>query len=87
MKYVPSPAQPKTLEELTRYVQAELQKIAAMFEQLEPTPVVYRAEPRAPRIGRMVIADGTDWNPVGGSAVPKLIVWSGSAWIEIKAFP
>lgn len=87
MSYTPRPGAPKNQEELWRYLLEELRKISALFERAEPVAKVYRSEPRSPRKGLIAIADGTDWNPVGGSAVPKLVVWSGTAWVEVKAFP
>ena len=86
MSYIPGPGQPQNLDELWRYLRGELQKIQQAFSQLETIARVYNAPPRKPAVGQIVVADGTNWNPVGGAASPKLVGWSGSAWIEIKIF-
>ena len=45
---------------------------------------VHRAEPAKPRLGRMVVADGTDWDPLS-AGVPRLVWYNGSAWVALDA--
>ena len=41
---------------------------------------VLHAEPDRPREGKVVYADGTDWNPGSGKG---LYVYDGSAWVAL----
>lgn len=86
MTYIPRPGEPQDFAELRRYVQTELQRISAALKQLDVIAPLLHAEPKNPSQGQIVVADGSDWNPVGGSSDAKLVGWSGSAWIEIKIF-
>ncbi|WP_444886702.1 hypothetical protein [Microbulbifer sp. JMSA008] len=82
MSYTPGPAQPRNLEELWRYLQAELGKIQRAFTDLEALAPLYREPPRRPPLGLLVTADGTDWDPGQGKG---LYIWEGSAWVQVHA--
>lgn len=45
---------------------------------------VHNAEPARPRMGRVVVADGTNWNPIA-AGVPRLVWYNGTAWVALNA--
>lgn len=67
--------------ELTAQINAELKKLEN--ESRTPMPgtgvnfPVLHVEPKKPRDGLVVIADGTDWNPGGGAGV---YAYYAAAW-------
>lgn len=70
-----------TVEALASYVQQELQAIEREFNEtsvLELRPI--NAEPKKPREGMIVFADGTDWNPGAGKGT---YTYSNGAWEKI----
>lgn len=78
MQYAPDqvPSDPK---ELARYLDTELNKIAAVLTLLAAGHIdkVY-VEPAKPRDGDIRNADGTQWNPGSGEGIYR---YNGSAWI------
>lgn len=42
------------------------------------------AEPTRPRIGRIVVADGTRWDPLS-VGVPRIVWYNGTAWVALDA--
>lgn len=45
---------------------------------------VHNAEPERPRIGRVVVADGSDWDPIS-AGVPRIVWYNGTAWKALDA--
>jgi hypothetical protein len=43
---------------------------------------LHYAEPARPRIGRMVVADGTEWDPISAGA-PAIVWYNGTAWAAV----
>jgi hypothetical protein len=41
-------------------------------------------EPERPRYGRVVVADGTDWDPLT-AGVPRLVWFNGTSWVALDA--
>ena len=57
----------------------ELQEWAARgLTELRLVPL--HVEPYRPRVGSLVYADGTDWDPGSGEGV---YVYTGSAWVAL----
>lgn len=72
-----------TVEALARYLQDELSILAHLFQEevvLELRQI--NAAPHKPRIGMIVYADGTDWNPDGASG-EGLYVYKSGGWTFI----
>lgn len=64
--YQPNPSQANSIEELRRYLEEELQKVANVLSEFEPDSIrlkVHTAVPDKPAQGQMYYADGTKWNP------------------------
>ncbi len=65
--YAVSPP-PVSLEELTAYVEEELNKIADEFTKIDNLTLVKQyAEPEKLFDGLVVLADGTSWDPGSGA--------------------
>ena len=45
---------------------------------------VHTAAPAKPRQGRIVVSDGTSWNPIG-AGVPRLVWYNGTNWVALNA--
>lgn len=45
---------------------------------------VHNAAPAKPRIGRVVVADGTNWDPLT-VGVPRLVWFNGNNWVALNA--
>jgi hypothetical protein len=77
--YVPVPFPPETPLWLSR----EFRAISE--DQLRSKPYLMmdelHAEPDKPRLGMLVFADGTDWNPGGTGA--GVYVYTGAAWSKL----
>jgi hypothetical protein len=43
---------------------------------------VWHSEPPLPRLGDVVVADGTDWDPTLNAA-PTVVWFNGSAWARV----
>lgn len=81
MPYTPEVFTGTSWNELSDYVQAELEKIATELTEtqaLELRPVF--VEPKKPREGMIVFADGVSWNPGGGKGA---YVYSAGAWVKL----
>lgn len=82
MVYVPSVgASIQTLDELRKYVEAELKKLgdeSAETTALELRPIY--VEPLKPREGMIVCADGASWNPGAGSGAYE---YKGGVWSKL----
>lgn len=80
--YVPKTVTAATVEELTRNVNAELQRLA--YELQQQTPYLFLqtlyAAPDRPREGMLVKADGTTWNPGSGAGVYAYV---SGAWVKL----
>lgn len=59
----------------------EFQRIAEAFKVVHQHPVL-RAEPSKPRVGMVVYADGTDWNPDASSG-EGLYVYKSTGWEKL----
>ena len=72
---IPSPL---TVESLARYTFQELVTLVMVMQEEEALDLrEVHVEPEKPRIGMVVYADGTDWNP--GSGV-GLYVYQAAGW-------
>ena len=72
---------PSNPEELPEFLTRELRRIeqghrSADFQQWTPL----HAEPKKPRDGMVVFADGTDWNPGSGGGLYERV---GGAWSKL----
>lgn len=45
---------------------------------------VHYAAPARPRTGRLVVADGTEWDPLS-AGVPRLVWYNGTTWVALNA--
>jgi hypothetical protein len=72
-----------TVEDLTLFIETELQQLSAILQAMQ-TPWVMLAplyaEPLRPRDGMVVFADGTAWNPGSGRGV---YLYSSGAWVKL----
>lgn len=88
MSYVPRPIPRSELpdvETLARYVERELQALSRSFGGNDQVPFVeLHAEPARPRLGQMVYADGSDWDPGEGAGI---YTYSGSGWVKNAGGP
>lgn len=82
MAYVPT-LPPQEPERLAEWALEELVRVSAALEVLEPSAVhlvpLYAA-PSRPRLGMIVYADGTAWNPGGGRGVYQ---YDDSTWVKL----
>lgn len=70
MSYVPTP--PTTVNDLPRFLVAELASIAESTQNVDCNSVrfkVWNVEPDKPRQGEVYFADGTNWNPGSGEGL------------------
>lgn len=75
--YAPGVA-PSEPEQLRRFIEDELRKIAAAFALLAAGHIdKTNAAPTKPREGDIRLADGTQWNPGSGAGV---YAYYGAAW-------
>lgn len=75
--YAPGVA-PSEPDQLRRFVEDELRKIAAAFALLAAGHIdKTNAAPTKPREGDIRLADGTQWNPGSGAGV---YAYYGAAW-------
>lgn len=77
-----------TLPEVTSVVQWVQANLRQLTERLNTIGLVQlielHEEPPKPRVGLLVWADGTDWDPGSGAG---LYVYSGSAWLSVDTTP
>lgn len=79
--YKPQPFSGRTLEELTNYVQNELESIKRGFMGSLNNPLdELHVEPGKVFTGLTVLADGTDWNPGSGQGV---YTYYAAAWHKL----
>ena len=80
MTYTPEPP-PSDPVAVPGWVYRELLRIAAWLAEVEgrTLPVLHRP-PRKPRVGMIVYADGTDWNPGAGEG---LYVRTTGGWTKL----
>jgi hypothetical protein len=45
---------------------------------------LHNVAPTRPRIGRVVVADGVNWDPLT-AGVPRLVWFNGTAWVALNA--
>lgn len=78
MSYTPRHP-PSDVSQISDFLAIELQKIAQEWSQTQPFLMLdtLYAEPKKPREGMVIKADGTTWNPGSGSGV---YVYRASAW-------
>ena len=71
------------LEELRRYVEEELEKLSKEFNETIALDLrTVHQEPKRPREGMIVSADGTDWNPGDGGGAYEFV---GGVWRKLFA--
>ena len=58
--------------------------IAQALSALQLKAPEYHKEPTRPRTGRIVVADGVDWNPIA-AGVPRLVWFNGTTWVALNA--
>jgi hypothetical protein len=83
--YVPLPIggdyKDPDVQRLAQYLIGELRTIGNTLETVDSVELVkLHVEPSKPRVGLLVYADGSDWNP--GSGV-GFYGYSGSAWVKL----
>lgn len=78
VSYVPR-VPPIDTARLSQFLMDEFQAIAREWQQTQPFMLLdeLHVQPKKPRLGMLVLADGTDWNPGSGAGV---YVYRGSAW-------
>ena len=64
-------------------VAEQFQRLAEILTGEIEIPLHYR-EPDRPRIGRIVVADGTEWDPIS-AGVPRIVWYNGTAWKALDA--
>lgn len=70
-----------TVEDLLAYVQDELRAIAAEFAETTALDLrTTHVEPKRPRDGMIVSADGTDWDPGSGAGI---YAYLGGTWTKL----
>lgn len=82
MSYVPTP--PTTVDDLPRYLEGELARIAEALNAPDVESVrlkTWNVEPDKPREGHVYRADGTNWNPGSGEGIYEYT--SGGAWSKL----
>ncbi|MHB0978399.1 MAG: phage baseplate protein [Minisyncoccota bacterium] len=81
--YTPAPVSSFTsFEEVSRFLQAELQRISAGISQAESGyQEVFYVAPTKPREGMLAYADGTNWNPGSGAGLYEYV---GGAWRRVN---
>lgn len=81
--YSPKPYLGSDLAGLSQYLQEELQAISRDQQETQALDLrAVHAEPKKPRRGMIVYADGVDWDPGSG---PGAYSWSGSVWTFLEA--
>lgn len=45
---------------------------------------VHNVAPKKPRVGRIVVADGVNWDPLT-AGVPRLVWFNGTTWKALNA--
>ena len=81
--YVRNPFNGKTLEELNFYLQSELLKLEAVFNEFTVNSIrlnINYTAPQKPEEGHVYYADGTEWNPGNGKG-PYIYV--GDEWLPM----
>jgi len=84
LSYQPNPINDNSI--LGLYLNAELQKLANDFQNLETDSIsfkVWNAEPDKPRTGQVYYADGTNWTGDGSSGEGLYMYKSGGSWVFI----
>ena len=78
MSYTPRNP-PADVSQLSDFLAIELQKIAQEWTQTQPFLMLdtLYVEPRKPREGMVIKADGSTWNPGSGAGV---YLYRASAW-------
>lgn len=70
------------VEELRRYVEEELEKISKEFNETIALDLrTVHQEPKRPREGMIVSADGSDWNPGAGGGAYEFV---GGVWRRVS---
>jgi len=82
MSYRHSGTSAQTVSDLRNWVSNELVRVANAFktESQTTTISVLNAEPQKPQIGKIVFADGTNWNPGAGRG---MYYYDNSGWVKI----
>ena len=82
IRFTKSPV-PSKAEELSAYLQAELDKISAVINNIADGHFdVSNVEPSKPRTGDIRYADGSNWNP-GSTGEGVYIYLSTGAWSKL----
>jgi hypothetical protein len=72
-----------SLEQMRDYVREELRAISRAFAETTVLELrTINAEPKRPREGMIVSADGTDWEPDGASGA-GIYAYVGGTWIPL----
>lgn len=72
----------KSVVDLAKYVDDEFAQVASALQSNDPFTVFYAA-PTRPRVGMLVYADGTHWNPGAGEGFYEYT--SGAVWVPLSA--
>lgn len=87
MPYFPGPIPPVSAgsdaEKILFFLREELQILAqSLLDDIIAVELrASHAAPKKPRVGMLVYADGTDWNPGGGEGV--YVFGSGLTWTKL----
>lgn len=75
------PAAVNDIPEFVQYIVNELRRLGAVLVAAQADPLEeLHAAPIKPRLGMVVLADGTDWNPGSGQGV---YAYYNSAWNKL----
>ena len=78
---------PRETQELPRYLDTELDRVALESATLTPNELYLQplaADPARPRDGQLVYADGDNWDPGAGKGV---YLYDGTSWLFLNVLP
>lgn len=72
----------KNVDDVMRWLWTELQHLSGELRRSEPMAFLdeLHVEPKRPRVGMIVLADGTDWDPGSGAG---FYGYYGGSWVKL----
>jgi hypothetical protein len=81
MPYFPQEPASTRVEDVVAWVQQELRAVSSEFNETIALELrLTGQEPKKPREGMIVAADGTNWNPGGGKGIYAYLT---GAWVKL----